>query len=211
MLGKWLREAVEAYFVKCMFTIIENAISCIGWGILFSSLGMGLFVFLIRGWYRDAVFTLASFLVALPLYVLLSIQSVLIVGAVKIINLEEYYEDRLQSIVAGAIGMGAETVTAEQSEKVLQDFISDYPLVAKYVGGGRFKGWSAEELPHAIMEELDSYMCWYIMRRLLWCLAFVVIGGVLVIRTLSKSKGRKKLRRRVYTRRSAPSYCHRRR
>lgn len=205
-------ERQEAYFRTHMFTIIENAFSCIFWGVLVSSLCMLLFIALIRGWYRNATFTPVSVVVSVLLFLFLSVQSVLLVGAVKIISLEEEYEEHIHSIVANAIGTETEAVTAEQSDVVLRQFFCDYPLVAQYIEEGRFSGQTALELPHAITRELSSYMRWYIVRRLLWCLAFVVVGSVVVIRTISKSNSKKGIGRKTYVKRSVTSsYRHRRR
>ena len=55
-----------------------------------------------------------------------------------------------------------------------------------YIGGGEFYGHNAKQLPSVMADELRSFMWAYITRRLLWCLGFVIVAGVLGIKTLNK-------------------------
>ena len=48
---------------EVLFDILRYSMSSIFWGILIAIALMGLFVFLIKGWYKNALFTPASYLV----------------------------------------------------------------------------------------------------------------------------------------------------
>jgi hypothetical protein len=72
------------------------------------------------------------------------------------------------------------------AEAVIDKAIEECPLLEHYIGGGEFTGFSAKELPTAMTEELRSFMKAYIVRRLLWCLGFVLVAGALGIMTLDK-------------------------
>jgi len=78
----------------------------------------------------------------------------------------------------------ARVLGKEKADEVLGDFINEFPLVQHYVESGEFYGMQAAELATSIMEELRSYMRGYILRRVLWCLGFVVVLGGIAIKTL---------------------------
>lgn len=147
---------------------------------------MALFVLLIKGWYKDAVFSPISFIIGAVLFLFLSFQCILIVGSIKILNTTNYYETEITRIVDSTYD-AADEVTMGHADDIIKSVIDQYPLLHYYISGGEFSGFTAKELPHAIAEELRSYMHWYIFRRLLWCLGFVIIGAVLVIRSLEKN------------------------
>lgn len=168
-----------------LFDILRYSFSSMIWGILIAVACMALFVFLIKGWYKDATFSPISYLVGIILFLFLSFQCVLIVGSLKIISMTDEYEQQVAALVA-AYSPNDEVSQAEASD-VIDAIIDEFPILEYYIGGGEFTGYTAIELPHAIAQELRSFMRWYIFRRILWCLGFVVVGAVCVIKSLSKN------------------------
>lgn len=174
-------------FLIMLFDILRYSFSSLIWGVLISIGCMALFVFLIKGWYKDATFSPVSYLIGAILFVFLSIQCVLIVGSLKILDTTDYYEVQIARIVESAYD-ATDEVSMRHADDIIKTIIDQYPLLQYYISGGEFTGFTAKELPHAIAEELRSYMHWYILRRLMWCLGFVIIGAALVIRSLDKRK-----------------------
>lgn len=170
-----------------LFEIFQYSFSCIIWGILIAAICMGLFVFLIKGWYKDATFSPLSYIVGALLSFLLSFQCVLIIGSLKIIDMSEEYEGRISMIVDNAYSL-SDNVSSSEASEVIDKIIDEVPILQYYISGGEFSGYTARELPHAIAQELRSYMRWYIFRRILWCLGFVLVGAVCVIKTMSKTR-----------------------
>ena len=170
-----------------LFDILSYSISSLIWGILISVACMALFVFLIKGWYKDATFSPVSYIVGIILFVLLCFQCILIVGSLKIINMSDEYENQITAIVE-TIYIPSEEVSQKQASSIIDTIIDNSPILKYYIGGGTFIGYKASELPHAIVEELQSYMHSYIFRRILWCLGFVVVGAICVIKSMSKVK-----------------------
>lgn len=179
-----------------LFDILRYSISSVIWGILIAIGCVALFVLLIKGWYKDATFSPISYVIGAILLVFLSIQCILIVGSIKIINTTDYYETEIARIVDNAYNASDE-VTIGQSDEIIKEIIGEFPILHYYIGGGEFSGFTAKELPHAMADELRSFMRWYIFRRLLWCLGFVVVGAFLVIRSLSRNYNLKRQTRRV--------------
>ena len=169
-----------------LFDILRYSFSSAIWGILIAIICMALFVFLIKGWYKDATFSPVSYLIGAILFVFLSIQCVLIIGSLKIISTTDYYETEISRIVDNAYD-AANEVTKRQADDIIQVVIDRFPILHYYIGGGEFSGFTAKELPHAMADELRSFMRWYIFRRILWCLGFVLVGAICVIKSLSRN------------------------
>lgn len=169
-----------------LFDILRYSFSSMIWGILIAVACMALFVFLIKGWYKDATFSPISYVVGAFLFLFLSFQCILIVGSLKIISMTDEYEQRITNIVESAYSP-SDMVSMPQASDVIDTIIEEFPILEYYIGGGEFSGFTAEQLPHAMADELRSFMRWYIFRRILWCLGFVIVGAICVIKSLSKN------------------------
>ena len=170
-----------------LFDILRLSAGSVAWGVLIALVMMALFVFIVRGWWKDAIFTLSTYILGAVLAVLLMVQCTLIVGALKIINTA----DTSQPVVEGFVNQyftAGEIVTKEKADEVLGDFISEYPLVQHYIESGEFYGMRAAELATIIIDELLSYMSSYILSRLLWSLVFVLVLGGLSVKTIKRPK-----------------------
>ena len=168
-----------------LFEILRYSFSSVIWGVLIAIFCMALFVFLIKGWYKDATFSPVSYLVGAVLFLFLSFQCVLIVGSLKIISMTDDYEQQITALVQSY--SPEDEVSQAQASEVIDAIINEFPILEYYIGGGEFSGYTASQLPAAIAQELRSFMRWYIFRRILWCLGFVAVGAFLVIRSLSKN------------------------
>ena len=169
-----------------LFDILRYSFSSMIWGILIAVACIALFVFLIKGWYKDATFSPISYVVGAILFLFLSFQCILIVGSLKIISMTDEYEQRITSIVE-SVYSPSDMVSMPQASDVIDTIIDEFPILEYYIGGGEFSGFTAEQLPHAIADELRTFMRWYIFRRILWCLGFVIVGAICVIKSLSKN------------------------
>ena len=96
------------------------------------------------------------------------------------------YEQRITTIVESVYSPSDE-VSMSQASDVIDTIIDEFPILEYYIGGGEFSGFTASQLPHAMADELRSFMRWYIFRRILWCLGFVIVGAICVIKSLSKN------------------------
>lgn len=177
-----------------LFDILRYSFSSVFWGILIAIVCIALFVFLIKGWYKDATFSPISYVVGALLFLLLSFQCVLIVGSLKIIDMSDEYEIRISTIVENVYSPSDE-VSMTQASDVIDTIIEEFPILKYYISGGEFTGFTAKELPHAMAQELRSFMRWYIFRRILWCMGFVLVGAFCVIKSLSRNYTRQRPQR----------------
>ena len=168
-----------------LYDILRYSFSSVIWGILIAIVCMALFVLLIKGWYKDATFSPVSYAVGTFLFLFLSFQCILIVGSLKIIDTTDYYETEITRIV-DSVYEATDNVTTEESDGIIKEIIDRFPILHYYIGGGPFSGYTAKELPHAMADELRSFMRWYIFRRILWCLGFVIVGAICVIKSMSR-------------------------
>ena len=169
-----------------VFNILRYSFGSIIWGVLIAICCIALFVFLIKGWYKDAIFSPISYVIGAVLFFFLSFQCVLMVGSLKIISMTDEYEQSITSIVE-SVYSPSEEVSMSQASEVIDTIINEFPILEYYIGGGEFSGFTASQLPHAMADELRSFMRWYILRRILWCLGFVIVGAICVIKSLSKN------------------------
>ncbi|MDO5489587.1 MAG: hypothetical protein Q4F52_05700 [Bacteroidaceae bacterium] len=146
---------------------------------------LALFVFIIKGWWKDAMFSVWSYIIGAILFLLLAFQCTMIIGSLKIIDTADEYKAYFTEILDNAYE-DWEQVPDDVAKVVIDKAIEECPLLEHYIGGGEFTGFSAKELPTAITEELRSFMKAYIVRRLLWCLGFTLIAGILGIMTLNR-------------------------
>lgn len=192
-----------------LFELLKFSFSSIFWGILITVVCMALFFFLIRGWYRNAVFTPISYVIGIILFLLLAFQCTMIVGAIKIIRISPYYEAQIQQMVNSHFPSDRE-VSKQESEQVIDWLVTEYPILQHYFDTGEFTGYTAQQLPAVMGAEIRSFLRFYILRRLLWCLGFVIVGAVLVIRSIAKEYERKHSNSSRYTRHSSHSMSRRR-
>lgn len=169
-----------------LLNILRYSAGSIIWGILLSIFCLALFVLLIKGWYKDASFSPISYLVGCVLFLFLAFQCILIIGSIKIIETSDYYETQISRIVEYMLPQ-TDMVSARQSDDIIKELIEEYPLLRYYISGGEFAGFTPAQLPHAIVSELRVFMRWYIFRRILWSVGFVIVGAIIVIKSLSRN------------------------
>ena len=181
--------------------ILTYSLSSLFWGLLVALACMGLFVLLVKGWYKDAMFSLVTWFEIILLFILLSFQCTMLVGSLKIMDNIEDFEYNAKTLIYKYIP-GNDIVTEEESQAVLYKLIETYPLLKYYVGSGVFKGYTASELPHEMASTLNSYLKWYVFRRLLWCVVFVALAAFFTIRSLSNKSTVRPRRQQRHTRRT---------
>lgn len=169
-----------------MVEILRYSAGSVAWGFFIGLLCITLFFAMIKGWWKDARFGCSSYLIGLVLGILLIYQCILICGSVAIIKVSSHSEPVLTEIVNQYSDQSEKVLTPEESDQIIKDFALKNPLVAHYINGGEFEGYTARDLPHAIIAELKSYMGWFIFRRVLWSLGFTILSAILVIKTISR-------------------------
>lgn len=164
-------------------------------GILFTILGIVLMFVLIRLWWKNSTFTPMSFLIGGILFFFLAFQSILLCGAVTI---KSYCDDVEQAINLMVSEVPEDVqLTQEDSQAILDEISREWPLVGYYVGMADFRGHTSANIAEAMADELNSFMNRFIWRRIGWSLLMIVIGAVIVIKTISINRTSARKRERV--------------
>lgn len=166
-----------------LINIFMYSIGSIFLGILLTVLGIVLMFVLIRLWWKKGNFTPMSFLVGAILFFFLSFQSILLCGAVTIKSYCDDVEHAINRMVENV--PDDVTFTQEDSQVLLDEISTEWPLVGYYVNLADFQGHTPVTIAQAMADELRSFMNYFILRRIGWSLLFVIIGAVIVIKTIS--------------------------
>ena len=169
-----------------LLDILKFSAGSVLWGVLIALAMMALFVFIVRGWWKDALFTPPTYIAGIVLALLLMFQCTMIVGALKIISMTDRYEAIMDNIVDENFSYLDREASREETNEVIHRLVGQVPLLQHYIGSGWSEGITLRQVPHTMAGELKSYMRSYIVRRLLWSLGFVVVLGVIAIKTLGK-------------------------
>ncbi len=181
-----------------LLDLLRFSFSSLVWGILITVICLVLFFVLIRGWHKNATFTPISYLIGLVLFILLSFQCTLTMGAIKIVNISDFYASEIQQLMQHYFYDNQE-VTQQQSQLIIEGLVDAYPVLGHFFQSGEFMGYTAAELPEVMQAEICSFLKWFIFRRLLWCLAFVIVGAAGVIWTMNPANRVENGAKRTYT------------
>ena len=156
-------------------------------GVFLTILGVALMFVLIQSWYKNSQFSVASYVAGACLFVLLSFQSVLLCGAVTV----KSYTDDIEVLINDWVSDIPESMefSREDSQHILEDMVDAYPLIGQFVDTADFTGHTPSNIAVSMMSELRSCMNYYMLRRILWGLVFVVISAFLVIKTMDTAGG----------------------
>lgn len=175
--------------------ILKYSIGSLLYGGVITALFLFLFIFLIKGWYKDAVFKPVSFVILAILALIILWNSTIICGALSmksdISSIQTLIENTIETF-----GLDRTlTVDSIQSNVVFQEVLQQHPILNYYVDNCNFSGWSVAELPSTMCTALKDYLNGIIIKCLLWSLGFVVVGAIAAIKTLDRrSAGRTSLR-----------------
>lgn len=180
------------------FSILQFAASSLFWGVLMAVAMMALFVFIVRGWWKDALFTVWTYLIGAILAILLAYECTLIMGALKIRNMCDEFEGILTEIVDRYYPNKYMEVSPEKSAEMFNELAEQFPLLHNYVsatiegsdihGSGYIygEGYSAADLPHGMIQYLKEIVTEFMMHRIYWALGFAIVLGIIAILTIKK-------------------------
>lgn len=176
-----------------LINIFYHSIGSMLVGVLLTIIGIILMYVLIRLWWRNATFSVPSILVGVILFFFLSFQSILLCGAITIKSYSDDVEIYIDEIVRNV--PRSEHFSIEDSQYILDCISEEWPLVGYYVNLADFHGHTSDTIAEAMVDELRSYMNWFIFRRICWSLLFVIVAAIIVIKTISIRNNRDRSRR----------------
>lgn len=112
-------------------------------------------------------------------------QSILICGAFACKSFGDEIEARINEIVAlRASFMPDYEFSREQTDEIFKEATAVFPVIAEYVDWADFSGHTPLDIAASMHETLDRFLNIYILKRLGWCLLFLVLGALAVIKTM---------------------------
>ena len=155
-------------------------------GVLLTIVGIVLMFVLIRLWYRNCTFTPLSFVVGGVLFFFLAFQAVLICGAVTV----KSYCDDVENAINVLVAVLSEDVhfSTGDSQAILDNISREWPLVDDYVNMADFQGYTPATIAGSMADELRGCINWFILRRVGWCLLFVVVGAFILVKTMEQPR-----------------------
>lgn len=181
--------------------LLGDSISSLFWGILAGGGLTALLFILARGWRRDASFTPLSYAVGAVTGILLIIQCTLISGSLALMTQVEHHpryrrHDR-QHDGRNRTGLINEVADKEEARQVADSVMKQYPIIGYFVDETELTeitGRNLSEIPDAVADILKGHLRGYIFRRLIWMLAWMVLGIFLLIRTLAGASPSRRVR-----------------
>ena len=116
---------------------------CLLWGILIALICMVLFYLAIKGWWKNAEFTVTTYITGAVLFILLSFQRILISGGIKILHITDDIQLETERIVNSAFQPGTD-LTMANCDDVVKQLVTDYPVFVEYFDTGYFQGYTVE-------------------------------------------------------------------
>lgn len=171
--------------------ILKYSIGSLFYGGVITVIFLFLFIFLIKGWYKDAVFKPVSFVVLGVVALIVLWNSTIICGALAMKSDISAIQTLIENMIEATDLDADDVVDERQSNEIFQEVIERHPILSYYADYCDFSGWSVAQLPSAMCETLKDYLNGKILKCLLWSLGFVVVGAVVVIKTLGRGPGRR--------------------
>ena len=165
--------------------IFTNSLLSIFLGFLFALGGVILLFLAIQGWYKNRTFTPLSYVAGAVVFCFFLYQSILICGAFACKSFGDEIEARINEIVAlRASFMSDYKFSREQTDEIFKEATAVFPVIAEYVGWADFEGHTPLNIAASMHETLDKFLNIFILKRLGWCLLFLVLGALAVIKTM---------------------------
>ena len=165
--------------------IFTNSLLSIFLGFLFALGGVILLFLAIQGWYKNRTFTPLSYVAGAVVFCFFLYQSILICGAFACKSFGDEIEARINEIVAlRASFMPDYKFSREQTDEIFKEATAVFPVIAEYVGWADFEGHTPLNIAASMHETLDKFLNIFILKRLGWCLLFLVLGALAVIKTM---------------------------
>lgn len=165
-------------------------------GILIAIAFLALFVFLIKGWYRDAFFKPASYIIMGVLGLVLIYNCTIICGAFAIKSHIGAFETMISEIIAENIPDADAIADQAVSNEIIQDAIERHPILKYYIDSADFTGWKISLLPHAMAGTIRDYLNNVILKKCLWTLGLTLLAAILTIKSVGRGQSDNRITRR---------------
>lgn len=159
------------------FELFTTGFMCVFYGIVITAGIMALLYFALRQLNRGIVSSIPFYITGVLLFILLTIQMSLMVGAFEAKGYVDGIESYVTQLVEGMTGV----LTAQESQVVLEKVTEQCPLMGVYFNICNFSGNEIENLPSVMAETLRDNLTSYIWHRVWWSVGIILLAVVIAI------------------------------
>lgn len=159
------------------FSLIGTAFSSIFYGIIVTAVIMALLYVVLRSLNKGITETIPFYITGVVLAILLVIQSSLMIGAIQAKDAADSAEIYLTQLLENSYG----TVSAQDSQNILDAVTEEFPILGTYFGVANFAGHDAQEIASSMHEVMTEYLSSYIWHRVWWSLGIIVVSVVIAL------------------------------
>lgn len=164
-----------------MNTFIEQS-SNIWWGITTAIVVVAILYFIMYALLRGRrSFSPFSYLIAILLLPLLAFQCYLLFGAISVKHTCSEVTEWIDAFVPEP--SPGNVVSREDLNNVTSQLVDAFPIVSKLVDADDIAHSGEESLGEAVTRKINTYLNWYIVRRVAWCIGGIVFGCVAIFFT----------------------------
>lgn len=163
--------------------IFFNIVSCVIFGLLLALLLSGGLVLLMTKMFAPVKIKLFSWVLLLFMAIFVCYQSVLLIGG---FYAKDYVGDIGNSLIAfvdsSRTAIGEVGNSLQPDRQILETLAEEYPMLQSYILDVNVEEYinSGLSVPGIIVEELNAMVNYYILRRVLWILAFLLAGTFVI-------------------------------
>ena len=173
------------------FSLLTTAFSSVFYGIVVTAVIMALLYVILKAISRSIVQTPVFLITGVVLAVLLVIQCSLMIGAMQAKDAADSAEIYMSQMLENSYG----TVSAQDSQRVLDAVNNEFPLIGNYIGIVDFSGNDVADLPSAMHDKMIEFLNSYIWHRVWWILGISFVACI-VVALFDKPNNRSAQRRR---------------
>lgn len=158
-------------------SLFTTAISSVLNGIVVTAAIMAILYFVLKSFSRNMVRTPIFYLTGIVVAVLLIVQISLMIGAIQAKDAADAAEIYLNQLLENRTG----TVGVNDSQHILDAVIEEFPVIGTFIGIADFSGHDVSELASSMHETMIGFLNAYIWHRVLWSIAIIVVGCLIVM------------------------------
>ena len=158
-------------------SLLGTGVSCIFYGIIATAVIMIFLYVLLKCIGRGIVRTIPFYLTGFVLFILVWIQMSLMIGAMEVEDKVDAVEVRIEQIMENFYG----TLSATDSQLLLDRLNEEFPLMSLYVDTANFSGNNALTIASSMKEALEDYLDSYIWHRVFWSVGIIFIACFIAI------------------------------
>lgn len=159
------------------FSLFSTAFSSIFYGVIVTAVIMAILYVVLKSLSKGIVQTPMFFVTGVVLAVLLVIQASLMIGAIQAKEAADAAQLYMNQLLENSYG----TVSAQDSQRVLDAVTEQFPLIGTYCGIADFSGNDVSNLPKAMHDRMIELLNSYIWHRVWWTLGIIVVACFVVM------------------------------